>query len=665
MMQPYRARRKMGSSERPSENRISFADMLMNRKMTMNQSTDGGNTSLLHIGDIISLYTDDGDHRGFLSTLGLVDDRCLVEIGDGRPESPPKKFRDCLFKVCPVNRYAAQKQYWTEQKRFSAGESSFDVDMMKKLQIAAEKEKEQNELEFRKSLGTAIQYGTTIQLLHVKSDKFVTVQRNSPAKLERNAMKVYLDRAGNEGSWFVVEPAYKHYVIGDNVAAGNKVSLVPYTAGKEIANHSVKHQLHLSHLRLPDHPRAAEVNCLNEVTEWQVFMFLLYDENRPDVVKSGDVIRLFHADQQTFLTLDTVPKTKQDVVFLRMTNRPSAADATSSRALWEVQVVQKDAFRGGSAHYRDFYRFKHLATDMYLTAVANTGPKPQTGTGLRRPSLAMTKLHPNGVSLPRGAETPEQSADNTYVLTPANYDFVETEKNTMFSLEPSTITKSKDVVTRSFVRIYHNESTSWVHATSPGNKDNLYFSSKTEKGWVKLIGEKARLDKETFALLPVSPNEVRDLDFANDACEALSGFFSLIRSGKVVSKEPLNNVIQLLTECIFFVMNCSNHLADPFKISSETKPSRDRQKLLREQLVLDEVFKLLKAPFMPRQGVTELGPLLNSPHDLNEQRNEVFKTMFQLCYSLLRYSQIGYRKNQEFLAEKFGQIQEQVRYLVV
>ncbi|GMS96579.1 hypothetical protein PENTCL1PPCAC_18754 [Pristionchus entomophagus] len=658
MMERFIARRKLGSTEHPD--RISFADMLLNRKMTMNVSTDGGNTSLLHIGDIISLYTDDGDHRGFLSTLGLVDDRCLVEIGDGRPESPPKKFRDCLFKVCPVNRYAAQKQFWTEQKRFQNGESSFDIDMLKKLQIAAEKEKEQNELEFRKSLGTAIQYGTTIQLLHVKSDKFVTVQRNSPAKLERNAMKVYLDRAGNEGSWFVVEPAYKHYVIGDNVAAGNKISLVPYTAGKEIANHSVKHQLHLSHLRLTDHPRAAEVNCLNEVTEWQVFMFLLYDENRPDVVKSGDVIRLFHADQQTFLTLDTVPKTKQDVVFLRMTNRPSAADATSSRALWEVQVVQKDAFRGGSAKYRDFYRFKHLATDMYLTAVANTSVKPSAAPGMRRPSLAMTKNHANGFSLPRGHDLAELSGDNVFVLTPMNLEFPEADKSTLFSLEPSTITKSKDVVTRSFVRVYHDESKSWVHATAPGNKDNLYYSSKNEKGWVKLIGEKMRMDKETFALLPVSPNEVRDLDFANDACEALAGFFGLIRSGKVVGKEPLNNVIQLLTECIYFVTNTSS-LVDPLKIV-DYSPNRDRQKLLREQLVLDEVFKLLKAPFMPRQGVTELGPLLNSPLELAEQRNEVFKTMFQLSYCLLKYSQAGYRKNQEFLAEKFGQIQEQIGF---
>lgn len=74
------------------------------------------------------------------------------------------------------------------------------------------------------------------------------------------------------------------------------------------------------------------------------------------------------------------------------------------------------------------------------------------------------------------------------------------------------------------------------------------------------------------------------------------------------------------------------------------------------------MFDLLKAPFMPRQGTGEVAPLLTSPQELTETRNEVFRRMFQLCYSLLRYSQVRYRKNQEFLAEKFDQIQEQIGF---
>lgn len=56
-------------------------------------------------------------------------------------------------------------------------------------------------------------------------------------------------------------------------------------------------------------------------------------------------------------------------VYLRETAREKKADATSSQALWEVEIVGEDRCRGGIATWKAFFRFKHLSTGHYLAMV--------------------------------------------------------------------------------------------------------------------------------------------------------------------------------------------------------------------------------------------------------------------------------------------------------
>ena len=271
-----------------------------------------------------------------LNFVSLLDDRVIVNTTDGDLNKPPIKFKNCLFKVCPVKKIISNKK---------------DLDCAKTNDQNVELNLDNDVINL---YGKCVKYGSLVRLLHVKSEKYLSVCKQVQSSYDADALKANFDKNGNEGSLFYVMPFYKLRSIGENITVGDEVIFKSALVNNK--------NLHGSQLDLSDKIGIKEVNVLNGTTSWKISLFLTHSENQKSFLKSGDIVRLFHIEQQKYLTKDEM----NTLVFLRNTERIPPSTATSSKALWEIEVVQHDPCRGDIAHYNSLFRFKHLNTGHYL-----------------------------------------------------------------------------------------------------------------------------------------------------------------------------------------------------------------------------------------------------------------------------------------------------------
>ncbi|KAB0396949.1 hypothetical protein E2I00_010655, partial [Balaenoptera physalus] len=394
--------------------------------------------------------------------------------------------RDCLFKVCPMNRYSAQKQTEEPKKVSSMGCKPNPGG----IRHAAQMEQKQNDTENKKVHGDVVKYGSVIQ-----------------------------------------------------VVVGDKVILNPVNAGQP---------LHASNYELGDNAGCKEVNSVNCNTSWKINLFMQFRDHLEEVLKGGDVVRLFHAEQEKFLTCDEYKGKLQ--VFLRTTLRQSATSATSSNALWEVE--ENPSYKGD-------------ASDPKATGTGAQGRAGRRNAG--------EKIKYRLVAVPHGNDIAS-----------------------LFELDPTTLQKTDSFVPRnSYVRLRHLCTNTWIQST------NVPIDVEEERPIRLMLGTcPTKEDKEAFAIVSVPVSEIRDLDFANDASSMLASAVEKLNEG-FISQNDRRFVIQLLEDLVFFVSDVPNNGQNVLDIMV-TKPNRERQKLMREQNILKQIFGILKTPFRDKGGE---GPL--------------------------------------------------------
>jgi hypothetical protein len=372
----------------------------------------------LCIGDIVTLRF----QRGFfVASEGMLEFGLTVRERDHMVE-------DYLFEVHLPNQYSAsieldefeasmEGELEELAKNREEGDEEAELAFLrskeqmykylKALQRGKKNEESLNQSYMEQKRGSAIAYGESIQLRHLKSGKFLTVSSSEVADVERENMRVYLTEDGNSSSWIQLMPRFKIDRDGDPVLNEGEAYLRLAERPNEF--------LHASNSTLSGKTRSKEFNCSLEKTPWVLERYQTYLSRTSDDLQAGDLVVIHDPETKALLrtpqdrpsvlshpedddndsfiqngsyTKDDMSESEEedeegdgeekggeddedggedippDQVLFDMTTSLATPD---SNAIWVVEKV--DGSGGILSWKKESFRLRHINTSKYLTLI--------------------------------------------------------------------------------------------------------------------------------------------------------------------------------------------------------------------------------------------------------------------------------------------------------
>lgn len=399
---------------------------------------ENSNILQLHLcyGDLIALENPH-DNNSFIFSDGFLKTKLNMKSSE-EIASSKSDFASCVFQIYPQ---------FANTNKIQAVTFSDDLDRMKaqgqkrKEKIESMQEKLTDEYSFNletfnKHKNVSITYGKIVQLMHLLSNKFLSVSFVE-ADVEKENYKISLEEYSSDATFFKILPSYKYQKESEGkvfvedivfiACAGSYLNKVPYLHSSNTRSQTREKKIGPSlfqtnlndiqfHSRIdPTREKVipppadiidefgtiaqkgikgktmTEINAsLDTPTHWRIHLFSkIIDDHLKDFLSFGDVIWLNNLDKKISLLgrfgKRSLKKTPEDFVKDYFFENNLLEIIFTDSLIGEEEnlfnlgntngmwlIESSNPTRGGLILTTDLFRLKHLTTGKYLTVTSNS-----------------------------------------------------------------------------------------------------------------------------------------------------------------------------------------------------------------------------------------------------------------------------------------------------